>query len=150
MRAFPGVKGGLVELGAVVEEAKKYIKASQQDVSLYPMDLFSNAPLPVGYDLHFYLNIFHIFSDEQCEMLAMKSLEGLPKGGKLVLGEVLLNGDATGPLEACLFNVQMFKALPHGRQFTEAEIVGLLERVGFHSIEVTFLFAGLSLIFATK
>lgn len=139
-----------MELEAVIEEAKKYIKDSQQDVALYPLDLFSDELLPTGYDLHFYLNIFHIFSDHQCEMLARKSFEALPMGGKLVLGEILLNEDLTGPLEACLFNMQMFKVLPHGRQFTAKEIESIITGTGFHSVKVMHLFAGYSLIFATK
>lgn len=150
MKAYPGVKGGLVELEAVVEEAKKYINDSQQDIALYSIDLFSADPLPNEYDLHFYLNIFHIFSDYQCGMLTEKSYAALPKGGKIVLGEILLNDDMTGPLEACLFNMQMFKVLPHGRQFTAKEAIEILERAGFHSIQVQYLFAGISLIFATK
>jgi acetylserotonin N-methyltransferase len=150
MKAYPGLKGGLVELEAVVEEAKKYIKDSQREISVYSIDLFSADTLPNNYDLHFYLNIFHIFSEYQCGMLADKSYAALPKGGKIVLGEVLLNDDMTGPLEACLFNMQMFKVLPHGRQFTAKEVTDILDRAGFHSVQVQHLFAGFSLIFGTK
>lgn len=150
MKAWPGVRGGLVELEAVVKEANKYIEESKQNVSLYSVDLFSDTPLPKDYDLHFYCNIFHIFSDHQCNMMAKKSYEALPVNGKLVLCEVLMNDDETGPLEACLFNMQMFKVLPHGRQFTAKQVMDILVQAGFHSCKVEYLFAGYSLFFATK
>lgn len=114
------------------------------------MDLFSEEAIPVGYNVHFYCNIFHIFSDWQCEFMAKKSLESLPSGGRIVICEMLFEDDRSGPLETCLFDMVMFNHLAHGRQFTKKGIVNLMEAAGFVDIKTDYFFGGYSLIHASK
>lgn len=148
LSAYPDVRGGLVELPKVIEAATAYI--SNKNIALYPQDLFSPQSLPSGYNLHFYCNTIHIFSTPQAQILAKKSFDALPSGGRLVLCEILLNEDRTGPLEACLFNMHMFMCLEHGRQFTPSQITEFLLSAGFINVSIVYLFGAFSLIQATK
>lgn len=146
MKCYAGVRGGVYELPAVIDAAKAYIRESGQSPNLYSGDMFSESAFPSDYNLHFYCNIFHIFSDQQCCMIGKKSFEAIPAGGHIMLLEIMLNDSETGPLDACLFNMHMFKCLPHARQFTTAGITEILESVGFVKVRVEYLFAGYSVV----
>lgn len=98
-----------------------------------PIDMW-NDPFPAA-DLHFYADIYHDWTPEQGEILTRKSFESLPSGGRLILHEMLLNDAKTGPATAANYNIAML-LWTEGQQYSEPELVALLNQVGFIEIEV--------------
>ena len=63
-------------------------------------------PFPAA-DLHSYSQVFHAWTSEQCRFLTAKSFAALPSGGRLVVHELLLNADKSGPRLPTLMGMVM-------------------------------------------
>lgn len=113
------------------EFAQRYGVASR--VSTQAADFF-NDQYPDA-DLHFYGMVFHDWPPERCQLLARKSFESLPQGGRIVIHEMLFNDDRTGPFPVAAFNVDMLIAMP-GQQYSKRELSTMLKDAGFRKIEV--------------
>ena len=84
-------------------------------------------------DLHFYSDIFHDWTPEQCAFLAKKSFESLKPGGRIIIHEMLFNNDKTGPYPVASYNISML-LMAQGQQFSSKELIYILEEVGFCEI----------------
>ncbi|MCI5121919.1 MAG: hypothetical protein D3908_12145, partial [Candidatus Electrothrix sp. AUS4] len=84
-------------------------------------------------DLHFYSDIFHDWTPEQCTFLAKKSFAALQPGGRIVVHEMLFDDDKTGPYPVAAYNIFML-LWAKGQQFSGKEITELLNNAGFIDI----------------
>ena len=91
-------------------------------------------PWPKGYDAVFFSNIWHDWNFRTCAWLAARAYEALPRGGRIMLHEALLDDDGSGPPTTAAFSMLMLLAT-QGQQFTFAELKALLENAGFEDIE---------------
>ncbi len=134
-KAHPQLRATVMEIAAVCAEAERYITASGQAarVRTEAVNMFTQA-WPTGHDAHFLSNILHDWSDETCRLLARKSFDALPSGGRIVLHEILMDDDGCGPLPAAAFSVLMLLGT-RGRQYTLGELRGFLEPTGFIDVE---------------
>jgi hypothetical protein len=111
---------------------------------------FFEDPFPSA-DIHFYSQIFHDWPADKCRLLARRSFENLPPGGRIIVHEVLLNDDLTGPFAAAALNITMLMAAPHGaEQLSGLQIREILEGAGFGSIEVIPSFGYWSIVTGVK
>lgn len=133
--AWPALAATVLEIDTICAEADRYIAArgAATRVKTLPLNMFTQ-PWPQGFDAHFFSNIFHDWSDATCRMLARKSFEALPQGGRILLHEVLMDDEGTGPWPAAAFSLLMLIGTK-GRQFTLAELRGFLEAAGFVDVE---------------
>ncbi len=107
-------------------------------------------PFPAA-DVHFYSQIFHDWPSDKCRLLARRSFESLPPGGRIIVHEVLLNDDLSGPFAAAALNVTMLMAAPHGaEQLSGLQIREILEGAGFGRTEVLPSFGYWSIVTAVK
>jgi O-methyltransferase/methyltransferase family protein len=127
------------------EFAEKYGVADR--ISTQSADFF-NDPYPEA-DLHFYGMIFHDWPPDRCRMLARKSFQSLPSGGRIVIHEMLFNNDRTGPFPVAAFNVDMLVAMP-GQQYSKRELSTMLKEAGFRNLEVKPTFGYWSIVTGTK
>jgi 3-hydroxy-5-methyl-1-naphthoate 3-O-methyltransferase len=134
-RQNPGLKATILEIDAMCVAAQAYIDKAGMggQVATTAVDMFRQ-PWPSGHDAHFFSNIFHDWSDKTNRLLAEKSFAALPSGGQIMLHEILINDDGTGPLVAAAFSMLMLLGT-RGKQFTFAELRGFLEHAGFTDIE---------------
>lgn len=134
-KAHPRLKATVLEIATICTEADRYIAAAGVggQVSTHPLNMFTQ-PWPTGHDVHFFSNIFHDWSDETCRLLARKSFEALPSGGRILLHEILMDDDGAGPLPAAAFSLLMLIGTK-GRQYSLPELRGFLESAGFTDIE---------------
>ena len=86
-------------------------------------------PWPKGYDAVFFSNIWHDWNFRTCAWLAARAYETLPRGGRIMLHEALLDDDGNGPPPIAAFSMLMLLAT-QGQQFTFAELKALLEHAG--------------------
>ena len=107
-RAHPGLKVVLMDLKEMAIEAQKFIDRAGMggQVTTAGVNMFTEE-WPRGHDGHFFSNVFHDWSDETCRLLAKKSFEALPRGGRIFLNEILMDDDYTGPFPAAAFSLLM-------------------------------------------
>jgi hypothetical protein len=127
------------------EFAEKYGVAHR--ISTQSSDFF-NDPYPAA-DLHFYSMIFHDWPPDRCQLLARKSFDSLPPGGRIAIHEMLFNDDRTGPFPVAAFNVDMLIAMP-GQQYSGREISKFLKDTGFERIQVIPTFGYWSIVTGVK
>ncbi|MEP6867500.1 MAG: methyltransferase [Novosphingobium sp.] len=134
-RAWPQLQATILEIGSMCQAAQSYIDKAGigNRVGTTAVDMFRQ-DWPTGHDAHFFSNIFHDWSDKTCRLLAAKSFAALPTGGRIMLHEVLMNDDGTGPLIAAAFAMLMLLGT-RGRQFSFPELREFLEGAGFVDIE---------------
>ncbi|CAH3493517.1 MULTISPECIES: methyltransferase [Serratia] len=100
-------------------------------------------------DLHFYSNIFHDWPTEKNRFLAQKSYASLPKGGRIVIHEILYDDTEPGPLAAAAYSLMML-GWTEGQQYSGKEIGSLLSEAGFENIEVFPALGYFSIVTAIK
>ena len=94
--------------------------------------------LPGGYDMHLLSMVLHDWDEAKNRALLGRSFEALPSGGAVVIAELLVNDEKTGPVPAALMSLNMLIETEGGRNYTPAEYAAWLEEAGFHEIETVW------------
>ncbi|XP_069617659.1 acetylserotonin O-methyltransferase-like isoform X2 [Ranitomeya imitator] len=95
---------------------------------------FFNDPIPEA-DLFIMARIIHDWTEEKCLALLKKIYQSCRPGGGVLLVEVLLNEDRSGPVTSQLFSLHML-VQTEGRERTPSEYTKLLTESGFKDVEV--------------
>jgi predicted O-methyltransferase YrrM len=90
--------------------------------------------LPRDHDVHLLSMILHDWDEAKNRALLRRSFEALPSGGAVVISELLVNDEKTGPAPAALMSLNMLIET-EGRNYTAAEYSAWLEEAGFRHIE---------------
>jgi acetylserotonin N-methyltransferase len=134
-QAHPHIQATILELPTMCEAASAYIAAGAvgNRVDTAASNMFRD-PWPKGYDAVFFSNIWHDWNFRTCAWLAERAYDALPRGGRIMLHEMLLDDDGAGPATTAAFSMLMLLAT-QGQQFTFGELRALLEQAGFRGIE---------------
>lgn len=134
-RAWPQLRATVLDIDTICSEAARYIAAAGagERVTTHAANMFTQ-PWPADHDAHFFSNIFHDWSEETCRLLARRSFQALPPGGRIFLHEMLVDDDGCGPLPAMAFSLLMLMGT-RGRQYSFGELRGMLEQAGFTDVE---------------
>jgi acetylserotonin N-methyltransferase len=134
-QAHQKLNATILELPSMCAAAAPYIEAGGVGgrVDTAAINMFRDA-WPKGYDAIFFSNIWHDWNFETCTWLAERAYEALPRGGRIMLHEMLLDDDGAGPATTAAFSMLMLLAT-QGQQFTFGEIKRLLEETGFRDVE---------------
>ncbi|XP_075449440.1 acetylserotonin O-methyltransferase-like isoform X2 [Ascaphus truei] len=131
---YPESTVTILDLPKVVQTAKKlFITDEKHRIAFHEGDFF-NDPIPEA-DLFIIARISHTWTEEKCSQLLNKIYKSCKPGGGLLLVEVLLNEDKSGPLTSQLCSLNM---LVHadGKERTPSEYSKLLTASGFKDIQV--------------
>ncbi|MGE0152891.1 MAG: methyltransferase [Reyranellaceae bacterium] len=93
--------------------------------------------LPADHDVHLLSMILHDWDEAKDRALLRRSFEALPSGGAVVISELLVNDEKTGPAPAALMSLNMLIET-EGRNYTPAEYSAWLEEAGFRHIETVW------------
>jgi 3-hydroxy-5-methyl-1-naphthoate 3-O-methyltransferase len=93
--------------------------------------------LPDGHDVHLLSMVLHDWDERKNRALLRRSFEALPSGGAVVIAELLVNDEKTGPAPAALMSLNMLIEA-EGRNYTPAEYSAWLEEAGFGQIETVW------------
>jgi hypothetical protein len=146
---WPSLHAMVLDLPVVCAITNEYIaSAGLQDRVIARAFNVWNDPFPAA-DLHFYSDLWHDFTPEKCRFLARKSYAGLEPGGRIVLHEMLLDNDKTGPFTVAGYNVSMLM-WTEGQQFTARELTEILEKAGFREVSVVPTFGYWHLVIGGK
>lgn len=148
-RRYPGLTGTIVDQHVATAKALIRRHSLQRRLTLRRGDVFS-ADFGNGYDVALAANILHDFNERENRALLGRIHAALRPGGKLCIVEFFLDQTLTGPTEAAVFSLVMYKFTASGRSYGWAEVEGWLRELGFGRFLRRRITAGVGLLEATK
>jgi len=132
---YPNLTATVYELSPITDiAAGKVNEAGLSDrIEIVAGDFFSDPELPPGHDVVLLSMILHDWNEEHDRDLLRKCWEALPSGGRVIIAELLVNDEKTGPPTAALMSVNMLIET-EGRNYTSAEYANWLYDAGFRDI----------------
>jgi hypothetical protein len=133
-RACPGLGATVFDLPHVAEFAAGKIAAAglADRITTAGGDLFAPDPYPDGHDMALLSLILHSFRPDQDREILAKTFACLPSGGIVLISELLVNDEKTGPPPAALMSLTMLVE-DEGRNYTAAEYEEWLTEAGFRN-----------------
>ncbi|MER5465453.1 methyltransferase [Streptomyces sp. NPDC002668] len=134
----PHLRGTLYDLPHVCPMAREKIAAAglEETVGTVPGDFFQDAALPDDHDMILLSMILHDWDEDTNRTLLKKCYDALPVGGVVLVSEMLLNPERTGPPVAALMGLNMLVETEHGENYSEDEYVTWLQDAGFTDIQI--------------
>jgi SAM-dependent methyltransferase len=135
-RRYPDLTGTVLDLPHVCEIASAKIGEAglAERIGTAPGDFLADAPLPGGYDAMLLSSILHNWSEQTNRELLAKCHAALQPGGVVVICDLLLDADRTGPPEAALMGMIMLIATENGQSYGVAEHARWLGDAGFTDV----------------
>jgi hypothetical protein len=139
------------KLRAIVFDRPEVLKITQEfseqtgvadRLECRPGDMFADA-LPQA-DLVLLSNVLHDWDVPECQELITRCAAVLPVGGRLLIHDVFLDDDLSGPLPIALYSAALF-TLTEGRAYSAAEYHQWLTNTGLspQAIRPTLIHCGL-------
>lgn len=130
-------------LRAIVWDRPEVLKVAREMAEQYgvadrlecvPGDMFVD-PVPLA-DVVLLSNILHDWDEPECRTLVERCAAVLPAGGRLLIHDVLLNDDHSGPLPIALYSAALF-TLTEGRAYSAREFQSWLTGTGLTLLPIT-------------
>lgn len=133
-RACPAMTATVFDLPQVTEFAAGKIAAAglSDRIATAAGDLFGASPYPTDHDTALLSLILHSFTPDAGRQILAKTFACLPSGGMVVISELLVNDEKTGPPPAALMSLTMLVE-DEGRNYTAAEYEKWLAETGFEN-----------------
>ncbi|MFJ8582926.1 methyltransferase [Micromonospora sp. NPDC093277] len=137
-RRNPQLTATVFDLPHVRQQAEAKIAAAglADVVDVAVGDFTGTAPLPTGYDMMLLSHILHDWDDRTGRDLLAKCHAALEPGGILVISELMLNAERTGPPAAALMGMNMLVETRGGKNYSETEYQTWLAEAGFARSEL--------------
>ncbi|KAJ4939792.1 hypothetical protein JOQ06_029228 [Pogonophryne albipinna] len=132
-KAWPSSSVTVLDLPQVVEVAQKHFPQEDDAVEFQSGDFFSDEIPPA--DLYILARIIHDWPEEKCVTLLKKIHDSCRPGGGVLLVEALLFENRRGPVTAQIFSLNML-VQTEGRERPPSEYTRILEKTGFHNVQV--------------
>jgi precorrin-6B methylase 2 len=134
-RRYPHLRATVFDLPAALEIAREKIAeaAFADRITTHPGDFFTEA-LPKGADVVLLSMILHDWTPEKNRVILTRCFDALPSGGAVIVSELMMNDEKTGPASAALMSLNMLIET-EGRNYTWAEYTEWLKEVGFREIQ---------------
>jgi predicted O-methyltransferase YrrM len=126
LQKHPGLKAIVFDRAEVLKVAAEMAQAYgvSDRLTLHPGDMFADA-LPANADILLLSNILHDWDVPECQTLINRCAAAQHPGSRLIIHDVFLNDDLTGPLPLALYSAALF-TLTEGRAYSAAEYRGML------------------------
>ena len=129
LRANPELQAVALDRPEVLKSAERF--AAEYNVAnrlrLLSADMFVD-PLPSA-DVILLSNILHDWDVDDCQTLINRCAQALNPGGQLIIHDVLLNDELSGPLPIALYSASLF-CFTEGRAYSGAEYSLWLKAAG--------------------
>jgi hypothetical protein len=135
---FPDLSATVYELPHVCPIAAQKVKAAglEHAIGTAAGDFHADPALPDGHDVILLSQILHCEGEVANRALIAKCWDALPPGGVLLVCELLLNADRTGPPAAALMGMNMLIGQLDGKNYAETEYLSWLADAGFTDLEI--------------
>ena len=149
-KKYENLNAIVFDLPNVCKVTEKFIKETKAEkVRTIEGDFFKDE-LPKDCTIVLISQILHSFNAEKNKEILEKVYNSLPEEGIVIINEFLLNPEKTGPLFPALFALNMFAGSEEGNAYTEEEIKGWLEDIGFKYEQTLHLAGPIKSIIARK
>jgi 3-hydroxy-5-methyl-1-naphthoate 3-O-methyltransferase len=147
---YPHLRATVFEKKPVDAIARKCIadRGFAAQVTVTSGDMFEDA-LPDNCDLHLFSNVLHDWDEAEVRRLVGESFSALRPGGLLLIHDMHINADKTGPLPVAAYSA-LLMTITEGKCYSTGEIHGYLKQAGFLQPQFTATAADRSLIAARK
>lgn len=134
-RRYPQLRAVVYDLPRVCDFTQRKISAARLEgrISTLAGDFFADGPLPAGHDVILLSQILHDWPEERDRALLAKCYQALPEGGLLVVSELLVNDDRSGPADAALMGMNMLVGT-WGRNYSAGQYASWLSDAGFGDV----------------
>jgi SAM-dependent methyltransferase len=153
-RLYPHLSATIYDLPFVTQiAAQNASDAGLSDrVKVVHGNFFKDSTFPSGHDVILLSMIMHDWNEGENREILRKCYDALPPKGCLIVSELLVNDEKTGPPPAALMSLNMLIETRGGRNYTASEYKGWLKDIGFSDINtVLFEAAGANgAVIATK
>lgn len=138
-RQYPDLTATVYELPKVAGIASGKIQEAglPERIDTVAGDFFADPSLPGGHDTALLSMILHDWAEDRCRVILEKCWAALPNGGEVIIAELLVNDERTGPPPAALMSLNMLVET-EGRNYTSAEYSRWLDDVGFQEIRTVW------------
>lgn len=138
-RQHPHLKATVYDLAHVTEIAARNAEAAglSDRVETMAGNFFTEPELPGGHDVILLSMILHDWNEEKNLDILRKCSAALPSGGSIIVSELLVNDEKTGPAPAALMSLNMLIET-EGRNYTPAEYGAWMKTAGFHDIRTVW------------
>lgn len=138
-RLYPDLTAMVYDLPKVAGIAARKVEDAglSERISTMAGDFFADPSLPGGYDTILLSMVLHDWAEDRCRTILAKCWEALPSGGEVIISELLVNDDRTGPPAAALMSLNMLVET-EGRNYTPAEYGAWLRELGFRDVRTVW------------
>jgi len=149
-QACPQARATVLEAAPVDGIARRTIFAAGLDsrIDVVTADMFTD-PWPSDHDTHLFSNVLHDWNEADCRRLLERSVAALPDGGRVLVHDMLLDDDKSGPLWAAEYSV-LLTTVTQGRLYSAKEIGGWLAELGLHIVAGAPTALGRSVLIASR
>ncbi|GAA0424651.1 SAM-dependent methyltransferase [Acrocarpospora corrugata] len=134
-RRYPRLRATVYDLAYVCDLTAKRIDEAglASRIALCPGDFFGEPELPRGHDLMLLSMVMHCWDETRNREIIGKCFRALPPGGQLLISELLVDDDKSGPPGPALMSMAMLVG-NWGRGYTAAEYTAWLTAAGFTDV----------------
>lgn len=134
----PGLAATVYELPHVcsIVEKKSAEAGLEGVVDAHPGDYTKDGELPAGYDLMVLSQVLHCEGEQTNRGLLAKCFDAVEPGGTVMILELLLDAERTGPTAAAMMGMNMLVGHAQGQNYSESEYSSWLTDAGFVDVEV--------------
>ncbi len=135
LQRYPNLQAIVFDSPAVLKVTAEFARNYGVEARLECVagDMFADS-LPAECDVALLSNVLHDWDIPECRRLVEKSAAALPSGGRLLIHDVFLNDDHSGPLYAALFSVALM-VITEGRNYSGAQYKAWLRGAGLTPTE---------------
>lgn len=133
---YPNLNAVIFDLPEPLEiaEEKIYESGFSDRIKTYPGNFF-NDKLPKGSDVILLSMVLHDWPPEKNLKILRKCYKALPSGGTIIVSELIMDDDKTGPVPAALMSLNMLIETEGGRNYTWSEYTEWFKKTGFNNIK---------------
>ncbi|WBB79102.1 methyltransferase [Micromonospora sp. WMMD882] len=137
-RRYPQLRATVFDLPHVRAKAEEKITAAglADRIGTASGNFLTDPALPTGHDVILLSMILHDWNETQNRAILARCHAALPPGGAIVVCELLLDDDRTGPRSAALMGMTMLVETEGGRNYSGAEYADWLVDAGFTDVRV--------------
>lgn len=138
-RLYPNLRATVYDLPFVADIAARKVEdaALTERIDTVGGDFVADSALPSGHDAILLSMIMHDWGEDRDRMILTKCWEALPSGGVVIISELLVNDEKTGPPSAALMSLNMLVEA-EGRNYTPSEYSRWLRDLGFRDIRTVW------------
>ncbi|MBI1746021.1 MAG: hypothetical protein HYR55_05450 [Acidobacteria bacterium] len=132
-RRYPNLQALVLDVAEITTLADEQIRQADMSSRVRTRSCnFLRDSYGWGHDIILLSGLIHGFGPPEAQLMLRKSFDALVPGGLVLVQELLIDEDKSGPLLPALFSLNMTM----GATYTSSEIVGWLKETGFAEPEV--------------